>query len=107
MSLTAPANGAVFTAPASIVITANASDPENQLTRVDFYNGTTLLGSETTAPYSFTWSNVAAGTYALSAIARDAAGLTKQTAAVSVIVAAAAHLIWPTLPGNRDPDRPS
>ena len=24
-----------------------------------------------------------------------------------LIVAAAAHLIWPTLPGNRDPDRPS
>jgi hypothetical protein len=26
---------------------------------------------------------------------------------VMVLVAAAAHLIWPTLPGNRDPDRPS
>jgi hypothetical protein len=26
---------------------------------------------------------------------------------VMMIVAAAAHLIWPTLPGNRDPDRPS
>jgi hypothetical protein len=25
--------------------------------------------------------------------------------AVMVLVAAAAHLIWPTLPGNRDPDR--
>ena len=26
---------------------------------------------------------------------------------VMLIIAAAAHLIWPTLPGNRDPDRPS
>ena len=26
---------------------------------------------------------------------------------VMLIVAAAAHMIWPTLPGNRDPDRPS
>jgi len=26
---------------------------------------------------------------------------------VMMIVAAAAHIIWPTLPGNRDPDRPS
>ena len=24
-----------------------------------------------------------------------------------MIIAAAAHIIWPTLPGNRDPDRPS
>ena len=26
---------------------------------------------------------------------------------VMLIVAAAAHMIWPTLPGNRDPERPS
>ena len=26
---------------------------------------------------------------------------------VMLIIAAAAHLIWPTLPGNRVPDRPS
>jgi regulation of enolase protein 1 (concanavalin A-like superfamily) len=93
VSLTAPANGASYTAPASITISATASDPENQLTRVDFYNGSTLLGSDTTAPYSFTWSNVAAGTYSLSAIARDAAGLTKQSTAVSVTVS----------PANRPP----
>jgi hypothetical protein len=93
VSLTAPANGASYTAPASITISANASDPENQLTRVDFYNGSTLLGSDTTAPYSFSWSNVAAGTYSLSAIARDAAGLTKQSTAVSVTVS----------PANRPP----
>jgi regulation of enolase protein 1 (concanavalin A-like superfamily) len=86
VSLTSPASGASFTAPASITISANASDPENQLARVDFYNGSTLLGSDTTAPYSFTWSNVAAGTYSLTAIARDAAGLTRQSAAVSVTV---------------------
>ena len=24
-----------------------------------------------------------------------------------MIIAAAAHIVWPTLPGNRDPDRPS
>jgi predicted phage tail protein len=89
VSLTAPANGATFTAPASIAISASASDPENQLARVDFYNGSTLLGSDTSAPYSFTWSNVSAGTYALSAIARDAGGLTKQSAAVSVTVSGA------------------
>ena len=89
VSLTSPANGATFTAPASITISANASDPESQLSRVDFYRGSTLLGSDTTAPYTFTWSNVAAGTYSLSAIARDASGLTAQSAAVSVTVSAA------------------
>ena len=26
---------------------------------------------------------------------------------VMMIVAAAAHIVWPTLPGNRKPDRPT
>src|SRR5262245_46182987 len=38
VSISSPADGASFTAPATITITANASDPENQLAKVDFYN---------------------------------------------------------------------
>ena len=89
VSITSPANGATFTAPAAIAITANASDPQNQLTKVEFYNGTTLLGAATTAPYTFSWSPVSAGTYALTALAYDGAGLTTRSSAVSVTVAAA------------------
>jgi chitinase len=68
-------------------MTASASDPEGQLARVEFYNGTTLLGTDTTAPYAYTWSNVAAGTYSLTAVAVDAAGNRATSAAVSVTVA--------------------
>ena len=88
VGLTAPANGATFTAPATIGLTANASDPENQLARVEFYSGTTLLGSDTTAPYSFSWTNVPAGTYSLTAKAYDTAGASATSAAVSVTVSA-------------------
>jgi predicted phage tail protein len=86
VSLTSPANGATFIAPATINLTASASDPEGQLARVDFYRGTTLLGSDTTAPYAFSWTNVAVGTYSLTAIAIDAAGNRTTSAAVSVTV---------------------
>ena len=59
VSLTAaPAPGSTLTAPADIILTAAASDPENRLARVDFYNGSTPLGSDTTAPFSFTWNGV-------------------------------------------------
>jgi len=34
---------------------------------VEYYAGTALIGSATGAPYAFTWSNVAAGSYSLSA----------------------------------------
>ena len=66
-ALTAPANGATFTAPATITINATASDTDGTVTRVDFFQGTTQIGSDTTSPYSFTWSNVPAGTYSLTA----------------------------------------
>src|SRR4029453_18427158 len=86
VALTAPANAASFTAPATIAMTANASDPEGQLTRVEFLNGTTVLGSDTTAPYTFTWSNVPAGSSSLAAPAYHGAGSSATSAAITVSV---------------------
>jgi hypothetical protein len=76
VSLTSPSNGATFTAPASIALTASASDTDGTIQKVEFYNGTTLLGYSTASPYAFTWSNVAAGSYSVSAVARDNMGAT-------------------------------
>lgn len=85
-SITSPANGATFTAPASITINANAADTDGTVSSVAFYQGSTLLGTDTTSPYSFTWSSVAAGTYSLTARATDNGGATGTSAAVSVTV---------------------
>ena len=86
VSLTAPLSGATFTAPATMTLTATASDPENRLARVEFFNGSTRLATDTTAPYSYTWSGVAAGSYQLRAIAFDADGgsATSSTRTVTV-----------------------
>lgn len=90
VSITSPANGATFTAPATINITASASEPNGTIAKVDFYNGSTLLGSSTTSPYGVTWSNVGAGTYSLTAVATDGQGATATSPAVSITVTAAA-----------------
>ena len=89
VSLTSPTNGATFTAPANITLTANAADSDGTIAKVEFYGGTTLIGTDTTAPYSFAWSNVAAGTYTLTAKAFDNAGLSTTSSAVSITVNAA------------------
>jgi regulation of enolase protein 1 (concanavalin A-like superfamily) len=86
VSLTAPANGTSYTAPATIMLTASASDPEGQLAKVEFYAGSTLLGTDTASPYTFPWSKVAAGSYSLTAVAYDAAGNKATSNAVSVTV---------------------
>lgn len=74
VSITSPANGSTFTAPASITINANAADSDGTIAKVEFYNGSTKIGEDASAPYSFTWTNVAAGTYSVKAVATDNRG---------------------------------
>jgi uncharacterized protein (DUF2141 family) len=86
VTLTSPANGARYTAPASIALTASAADSNGTVARVEFYSGTTLLYSDTTAPYAFTWSNVAAGTYGVRAVAYDNGGASTNSATATITV---------------------
>lgn len=86
ISITSPANNTTFTAPASITINATATDANGTVTNVEFYNGTTLIGSDASSPYSFVWNNVAAGTYTITAKSTDNAGATTTSAAITVTV---------------------
>jgi regulation of enolase protein 1 (concanavalin A-like superfamily) len=86
VSITSPANGATFTAPASITINATASDTDGTISSVAFYQGSTLLGTDTSSPYSYTWSSVAAGSYSLTARATDNGGATTTSTAVNITV---------------------
>ncbi len=97
VSITAPANNAAYTAPAAVTITASAVDADGSVARVDFYNGATLLGTSTTAPYTFAWSNVAAGNYSLTAKAYDNVGISTTSAAVAITVAAAPVNLAPSV----------
>ncbi len=86
MSLTRPAASSTFTAPANITLAATASDADGTVTRVDFYRGSTLIGSDTSSPYSYNWTNVGSGSYQLTAVARDDDGATRTSADASIRV---------------------
>jgi RHS repeat-associated protein len=94
VTLTAPANGASYTAPASITLAANASDTDGSIAQVEFFQGATLLNTDTVAPYSFDWTNVAAGTYTLTARANDNLGSTTTSAGINITVTAAPTLYY-------------
>jgi len=87
VSITAPVNKAKFTAPASVTITATATDPDGTISSVAFYSGTTLLGTVTTSPYSFSWTNVPAGTYTIYIEATDNGGAVTTSAYTTITVA--------------------
>jgi hypothetical protein len=84
--LTAPANGMTYTAPAAVTLQSAASDADGTVTQVAFYHGSSLIGTDRTAPYAFSWTNVPAGNYSVTAVARDNAAATKTSSPVKVVV---------------------
>lgn len=88
VNITSPANNASFAAPATITFNANALDTDGSVSKVEFYNGNTLLGSDNASPYTYTWVNVAAGTYTITAKATDNLGATTTSSAITIVVQA-------------------
>lgn len=84
--LTNPAAGAIFSTSSGIPITAEASDAGGAIAQVEFFQGGTSLGVRTSPPYSLTWTNVAAGSYSLSARATDNLGVMSTSAPVAITV---------------------
>jgi hypothetical protein len=71
-----------------VTLTANAADADGSVAKVEFYYGSTRLGEDTGSPYSYTWSNVPAGTHSLTARATDNTGAVTTSAAISITVTA-------------------
>jgi hypothetical protein len=86
VSLITPANNATFTEGKPVSITANASDFDGTIQQVDFYQGTTLISTDTSAPYAATWNPVA-GNYTLTAKATDNDGAVSTSQTVNVTIA--------------------
>jgi len=86
VSLTSPTTGSTFTAPATVGLAASASVAGSTISKVEFYNGTTLLGTDTSSPYTYSWANVAAGNYSVSAKAYSAANTTATSSSAAISV---------------------
>ena len=87
VSIISPTNGASFTAPAMVAITANATDSDGNVTNVLFFDGSTLLGGTNNLPYSVT-ATLTTGAHALTAVATDNGGLSTTSSVVNVTVSA-------------------
>ncbi len=86
VAITSPANGATFTEGETVTISASASDSDGTISKVEFYQGSTKLGEDTTTPYSYSWGNVAAGTYTITAVATDNLGASTISGAITFMV---------------------
>lgn len=87
VAITSPSSGASVTAGSPVTITASASAATGlTVQNVQFLVNGTAIGTDTTAPYSATWTPGSSGTYTLTAIATDSLGATTTSGGVSVTV---------------------
>ena len=102
VSVTVPAGGATFTAPASFVITLDALSVNGAIEQVSFYADGEQLSVRSVGPHEFAWTNVTAGTYTLTAEATDGTGAVGTSAPITITVeeggspsASASHTVEP------------
>src|SRR5690606_3275697 len=102
VQLTSPLNNARFNQGVSVTLSASASDSDGSITKVGFYNGNTLLGEDTSSPYSYSWTNLKAGNYTITAKATDnRSGVTTSAAiTITVVIPNKAPVVQVTSPAN-------
>ncbi|MCP4292247.1 MAG: family 16 glycosylhydrolase, partial [bacterium] len=76
--ITTPVSGSTLPA-GNIHIQADASDADGSVERVEFYNGSTLLGQDDAPPYEIIWQNADNGCYELKARVIDNQGGTAES----------------------------
>jgi hypothetical protein len=96
--LTAPVNNTNVDVNTAVTISATASDADGFVTKVDFYAGTTLIGTDNTLPYSISWTPAIGGTYAITAKATDDGSAATISTPANLIVNNV--IVYPTLPGK-------
>ncbi|MDO8630699.1 MAG: Ig-like domain-containing protein, partial [Phycisphaerales bacterium] len=65
--VTAPQDGAIVPAFADLLLSAEASNIDGGVSRIEFLNGEAVIGAAAAAPYQVIWTSVPAGTYAIRA----------------------------------------
>lgn len=88
VTLVSPAAGTQAVAGSTLDLSAQASDTDGTVVRVEFYAGATLIASDPSAPYAASWAGVPAGNWLLTARAVDDDGAQTTSAAIPVDVTA-------------------
>ncbi len=86
VELTSPGNNTSFEVGVPIHFTANASDADGSIAKVQFLADNSVLYETSTSPYAFTWNTASEGVHELRAVAIDNEGATAYSAATITVV---------------------
>ena len=93
VSLVTPTNGAAFVLPTNVPLTVSVTNNGTTVTQVSFYqNGTNLIGSSYSSPYTLNWTNPSVGNYSITA---QVSYTSNGTSTSTVTSAASAITVYP------------
>jgi hypothetical protein len=97
VTLDAPASGSTYTLPATIPLAATAQDTDGTIAKVEFYANDELIATDTTAPFTGSWTTAPAGDHRITAKATDNRGAaTTSSPAMVKVLAGPAVLATPS-----------
>jgi endo-1,4-beta-D-glucanase Y len=104
VALTAPTSGQTYNEGDAITLTATATTTNGTITKVEFYNGTALIGTTTSSPYTISWTSAAAGTNQILVKAYNSAGDAATTTSIPILVIKSVYqtATAPTIDGVAD-----
>jgi hypothetical protein len=86
-TLTSPVQGTTYPlGPVNIELSATGTDPDGVVVQMDFLVNGMLVGSDTTPPFTFTYSNAPPGSYTMLARAVDNLGGTGLSSPIEIFV---------------------
>ncbi|MDX3274107.1 cellulose binding domain-containing protein, partial [Streptomyces scabiei] len=96
--LTSPTAGATYSQGDPVPMAATAAAADNAtISKVEFYDDTKLLGTDTTSPYTFSATGLSVGSHSLVAKAYDSLGASADSTPVGITVASGpAVVVSPT-----------
>jgi regulation of enolase protein 1 (concanavalin A-like superfamily) len=97
VALSSPAVAQNFAGPVDVILAATAAttNASATITQVEFFNGDTWLGTDTSPPFGVSWSSVPVGGYRLIAKATDSTGASSFSPVVPITVGTSDPRGWP------------
>ncbi|WP_234047305.1 Ig-like domain-containing protein [Luteolibacter pohnpeiensis] len=86
VEISKPGNGAVVESSSNLTLEATASDLDGTIAKVEFYDGTRLIGAVDQPPYRFDWLDVPTGSHTVIAKATDNDGVVGASLPIAVQV---------------------
>ncbi|MCH7411688.1 Ig-like domain-containing protein, partial [Belliella sp. DSM 111904] len=86
INITSPSNNSTFTFGDVISINAEALDADRTITQVEFFNGTSHIGTLSSEPFTFVWGNAPLGNHSITARATDDKGAVAISSPINIQV---------------------